>query len=58
VGSSPFPIIASIDVEKKIKMILDGNHRLLKAKNNREKLIKVRLLHLDKCPADFIEMFT
>jgi len=57
-ASLDYPVIV-VKKEKDIKYVLDGNHRLQKAKDNNENKIKVYILDLDNksIPGIFAEMF-
>ena len=52
-----FPIIIAKNSKGKYSMILDGHHRLLKAKNIGKKTIRARILDLKKAPNYFKLMF-
>jgi len=53
-----FPIIVSKNENGKYNMILDGQHRILKAKNNNLKTIKARVLDLRNAPHIYKKMFS
>lgn len=52
-----FPIIISKNSNSDYNMILDGNHRLKKAIDNKIKYIKAKVLNLKDAPSDFKKMF-
>jgi queuine/archaeosine tRNA-ribosyltransferase len=52
-----FPIIVSKNENGKYNMILDGQHRILKAKNNNLQTIKARVLDLKYAPEIYKKMF-
>ena len=53
-----YPIIIARNKSGKLSMILDGHHRLLKAKNEGHRYIKSRILDLSNSPIEFQEMFS
>lgn len=52
-----FPIIVAKNSDDEYVMVLDGMHRLLKAKNNGMKTIKAKILNLKNAPDLFKKMF-
>lgn len=52
-----FPIIIAKGIDGKWSMILDGHHRLLKAFNKGEKMIKARVLDLKTSPKEYQNIF-
>jgi len=53
-----YPIIIAKNKSGKYTMILDGHHRLLKAKNNGVEKIKAQVLDLDKSPSVYQRLFS
>jgi hypothetical protein len=53
-----FPIIVAKGLDGKWSMILDGHHRLLKAHNQGEEMIKARVLDLMTAPKEYQKMFS
>jgi hypothetical protein len=51
-----FPIIV-LKNKRKYYMILDGHHRLLKAKNNNIAKIKARVFNLEDAPDEYKKVF-
>jgi hypothetical protein len=51
-----YPIIVST-LNNKIEMVLDGHHRLLKAKSEHRTHMKARLLALDELPIKYQRLF-
>ena len=56
-SSLDYPIIVS-EKDGKYTMVLDGHHRLLKAKNNNIDRIKARIIELSKAPYEYQKMFS
>lgn len=52
-----YPIIVTKERNGQYGMILDGNHRLMKAIQNGHKYIKAKILYLDRCPSVYKDMF-
>ncbi len=53
-----YPILLVRGKDKKFISILDGNHRLLKAKMLRKKSILARILDLEDAPKNYQKMFS
>ena len=56
-SSLDYPIIVT-KMNGKPTMVLDGHHRLLKAKNNNIDKIKAQVIDLNDAPSEYQEMFT
>jgi len=56
-SSLDYPIIVT-KMNGKPTMVLDGHHRLLKAKNNNIDKIKAQVIDLNKASREYQEMFT
>jgi hypothetical protein len=56
-SSLDYPIIVT-KMNGKYTMVLDGHHRLLKAKNNNIDKIKAQVIDLNDAPSEYQEMFT
>ena len=52
-----YPIIITKNLNGKWGMILDGHHRLLKAHNHGDKMIKAKILDLKFAPDEYKKMF-
>lgn len=55
-ASLDFPIIV-LKINGKYNMVLDGHHRLLKAKNNNIDKIKARVFNLEDAPDEYKKVF-
>jgi hypothetical protein len=56
-ASLDYPIIVSRNLQGKFNMILDGMHRVLKARNHNLTTIKARILDLKTAPVKYQQMF-
>lgn len=52
-----YPIIIAKDINGEYTMILDGHHRLLKAKNHNKENIKAKVIDLFEAPYKYKKMF-